>query len=61
MPKPEYILNLLPRTVDGYACSEKEQQQQRVFHLWYQWVPIYFALSCILYVAPYFSKYTKLH
>eukprot|EP00116_Pleurobrachia_bachei_P005943 sb/3466205/ len=39
------------RIEDNYQCSPDQAERQKVFHLWYQWVPFYFFLSVIAFWA----------
>ncbi|KAL5251420.1 hypothetical protein ACHWQZ_G016952 [Mnemiopsis leidyi] len=40
------------RAEDGFKCSNEEKAEQQVYHLWYQWVPMYFALSAAAFYFP---------
>lgn len=40
------------RAEDGMLCSRTETLQSRVYHLYYQWVPLYFSLSALALYLP---------
>ena len=47
-----YTSCFFDRIEDNFICSEEEQVEQKVFHLWYQWVSFFFVLTLGAFYTP---------